>query len=465
VPDAGVEQGRRLVPPSALLRRLLGPALVVAIAGAIWALGRPAGIEPAVLLAAVVVAGTIAGGLIGGLATGAVGMAWAVYYYSQPEWVGAPGNGARVVAMLVGLAAVVWLTALLSDRLDASHAAKRRLDTLTDRLQAFTTVLANEPEDAVSDALVRGTSDLLGADRCVLTVLDPRSGRHFVRAVHGSGVSAVGVEVLPGVGATGQEIRERRLVLTSPLVEPPRGGALRGIRRRLPQPPALSPVAAMPCLQSGRVVATLTVARSDGQSAFDTGDQLALERVAPIVTMAVTGTLLRREQEQGSPRDPTTGLYNRAFLDAALEQLLALRRRSEPAARPALSMILFDIDSFGLLNERHGRQTADQTLRAVATLLRQRFRASDIIARVGPDSFLVVLYGAGAEVAAEAAAQIRRQVRELSLSNARGEPVIVSMSAGCAAVREGERPEALYRSVESALETARWSGPGALVSI
>jgi PleD family two-component response regulator len=76
-----------------------------------------------------------------------------------------------------------------------------------------------------------------------------------------------------------------------------------------------------------------------------------------------------------------------------------------------------------------------------------------------------VLNGAAAEVAAEAAAQMRRQVRELNLANAQGEPIVISISAGCAVFRDGERPEVLFRSVEAALETARWSGPGAVVSI
>jgi len=128
-------------------------------------------------------------------------------------------------------------------------------------------------------------------------------------------------------------------------------------------------------------------------------------------------------------------------------------------------MIMFDIDSFAVINERQGRQVGDQVLRAVATLLRQRFRASDVIARVGSDSFLVVLNGATGDTASEAAAQIRRQVRELNIANARGEPVVVSISAGCALLHDGDQADALFRSVEAALETARWSGSGAVVSI
>jgi diguanylate cyclase len=213
------------------------------------------------------------------------------------------------------------------------------------------------------------------------------------------------------------------------------------------------------------VIATLTVGRSDGRHPFDEDDMAALALVSPVAVLAVSGSLQRLELEQGSPRDAQTGLYNRAYLDAALDQLLALRRRMAPPDRPPLSMIMFDIDSFRLLNDRHGRQVGDAVLRAVSTMLRQRFRASDILARVGPDSFFVVLNGANAEIAADAAAQIRRQVRELNVSNARGEPVIVSISAGCAMFHDGDRPDALFRSVEAALDTARWSGPGAVVSI
>jgi diguanylate cyclase (GGDEF)-like protein len=169
--------------------------------------------------------------------------------------------------------------------------------------------------------------------------------------------------------------------------------------------------------------------------------------------------------EEGSPRDTVTGLYNKAYLDAALEQVIALRRRTAPEQRPPLSMIMFDIDSFALINERYGRHVGDHVLRSVATLLRQRFRASDIVARIGPDSFMVAMNGADPDVAADAAAHIRRQVRELNLASSTGEPIIVSLSAGCAAYHDGERTDALYRSVEAALDTARWSGPGAVVAI
>jgi len=401
--------------------------------------GRPAWLEPAFALPAVLVGAAYVAGLGGALIAGGVGAAYTVLYYSQPAWAANGGTFHIAVAIVVS-ALAVWPVLQLRERADVSRANSVQASEHADNLVQFTDRLAREPFDSMPEVLTIAATALLQADMAVLTILDPPTGRHFVRAVHGTGAAALGVEVLPGVGITGQAIRERRILL-------------------------VGSSAAIPATQAGRVIATLTLARTERARPFGDAEMRVLEQILPLVTLAAAGTLARREMEEGSPRDPLTGLYNHAYLDAALSQLLALRRRTPPEGRAPLAMIMFDVDSFRLINERYGRQTGDNILRAVATLIRQRFRQSDIMARVGPDSFFVVLDGAHADVAAEAAAQIRRQVRELNLAGPRGEPVVVSVSAGCAVYRDGDPPDGLFRSVEAALETARWSGPGAVVSI
>lgn len=459
-----MRRARKVAVSAITLRQTAGVGLVLVLIAVLELLHRPAGVEPAALLPLLVVAATIVGGFAGGAFAAALGAAYAALYYGQPEWAGVAGNGIRVLITVVGSAVTVWLIGTVRDRRDQASSAAARGHALSARVHAFTLTLANESEESLPEVLVRGAAALLETDVAVLTVLDPRSGRHYVRAVHGGGASALGVEVVPGVGVTGQALRERRPVVgASQAHEAGQRARARQGRQRTNGSPQV--VAALPALQQGRVIATLTLGRSDPNRPFDDDDMAALDLVSPILTVAVSGQLQRQELEQGSPRDAQTGLYTRPYLDAALDQLLALRRRTPVPDRLPLSMIMFDIDGFKLLNDRHGRQAGDAVLRAVATLLRQRFRSSDILARVGPDSFFVVLNGAPAEVAAEAAAQMRRQVRELNLSNAHGEPMVVSISAGCAVFRDGEQPDALFKSVEAALETARWSGPGAVVSI
>ncbi|MDP8905783.1 MAG: sensor domain-containing diguanylate cyclase, partial [Chloroflexota bacterium] len=299
-------------------------------------------------------------------------------------------------------------------------------------------------------------------------------------AAVGTAATAIGVEVLPGIGITGQALRDRRLVVSGPPGdETGEGSARDGLlawlpSRRLraatvPEPGTTStgrPLAAVPALHAGRVTATLTVGRTNGRRPFDADDQLLLTLAAPTVGVSVANWLLRRQLREASLRDPLTGLYNRAYVDAALEQLLALRRRIAPAERPPLSVILFDVDDFRTFNELHGRKQGDAVLRAISALLRGRFRQSDVLARISGDSFLVVLDGADARVAARAAAEIRRQVQHLALTDERGAPLHVTISAGCATFHdETERTDGIVHAVEAALDTARWSGPGAIVGI
>lgn len=455
-------QRRPDLPATALLfRRFSGLFLAAGLIVVLELTGRLPGLDPALLVPVIVLAATAISGLSGGALAGVVGGLYLVLYYSQPAAAAVPGATPRIVAGLAASVFAAWIASVLRERADTVQARAAVQARQSDDMTAFSTRLANEPPESLPTALVAGAAALLEAEMCVLTVLDPPSGRHFVRAAHGGAGSSVGVEVLPGVGITGQAIRERRLIVAGGQADM---GSVSRLNQRLRGRSSAQTMAAVAGIQAGRVIATLTVGRA-GSTPFSATDRELLEQVGPLVTLAVAGTLARREGEEGSPRDAVTGLYNRAYLDATLEQLMALRRRMTPDQRPPLSMIMFDIDSFGLLNERHGRNVGDQVLRAVATLLRQRFRASDIMARVGADSFFIVLNGAGVDIASEAAAHIRRQVRELNVANASGEPVVVSVSAGCAVFHDGEKPEALFRSVEAALETARWSGPGAVVSI
>jgi len=352
----------------------------------------------------------------------------------------------------VATAVTVWIAFRIERGGNAQRRAAAAAALRDDQMADLARRLASDSADEMSNELVDGAAQLLSADMAVLTVLDPSSGRHYVRATRGGGGSAVGVEVTPGVGITGQAIRDQRLVVSG--ADPT---SLTGLQRRLDGGSGAHSMAAVPGLQAGRVITSITVGRGDG-SPFDAADQHALEQIGALAALAIAVSLARSEAEEGKPREALTGLFNRAYLDAALEQTVALRRRTAPDKRPPLAMIMFDIDGLAGINERHGRQAGDQVLRAVATLLRQRFRASDIVARSG-DSFFVVLNGASSDTAEEAAALIRRRVSELHIVDARGVPVVVSISAGCAVMQDGDTSESLIHSVEAALKSEREPSP------
>jgi diguanylate cyclase (GGDEF)-like protein len=81
--------------------------------------------------------------------------------------------------------------------------------------------------------------------------------------------------------------------------------------------------------------------------------------------------------------DALTGLANRRGLADGTQRLLAQPGRH--------AVLLFDLDRFKPINDRHGHEVGDQVLVEIGRRLLQHSRDSDIAARLGGDEFVVVL--------------------------------------------------------------------------
>jgi diguanylate cyclase (GGDEF)-like protein/PAS domain S-box-containing protein len=85
--------------------------------------------------------------------------------------------------------------------------------------------------------------------------------------------------------------------------------------------------------------------------------------------------------------DPLTNLPNRLAFESQLAQSL----RSCQREGKQLALMLIDLDNFKNINDTLGHQVGDQLLQNVALRLRECVRASDLVARIGGDEFVVVL--------------------------------------------------------------------------
>lgn len=85
--------------------------------------------------------------------------------------------------------------------------------------------------------------------------------------------------------------------------------------------------------------------------------------------------------------DALTQLYNRAAFESLLPQALQNAQRDNRM----VAVMLIDLDRFKNVNDTLGHAVGDQLLRGVAARLRELVRASDIVARIGGDEFIVVL--------------------------------------------------------------------------
>jgi diguanylate cyclase (GGDEF)-like protein len=191
----------------------------------------------------------------------------------------------------------------------------------------------------------------------------------------------------------------------------------------------------------------------------------ALELLAGHAALAISNAFLHADVEELAIRDALTGLYNRRYFDETLERMLAARRRERLNGVGPLSAVIFDLDHFGRFNKQHGHQVGDAVLRLFAEILRSRFRAADLVARLGGEEFIVILDGAWLADAQRIAEQVRGALAGQAVPGQEGEILHVTVSAGCTQLDDAEPTrESLLRSADVALFMAKRAGRDRVVA-
>jgi diguanylate cyclase (GGDEF)-like protein len=154
--------------------------------------------------------------------------------------------------------------------------------------------------------------------------------------------------------------------------------------------------------------------------------------------------------------DELTGLYNRRFLDDALtEQLTAAASRNTP-----LCVVMMDLDNFTAINAEFGPETGDQLIAAVAPVIAETFRETDILARYGGDEFTFILPDTTPAQALELCSRLRIAISRLDfLALQNGTITDVSASQGIAAWPDhASTADQLRAAADAALYHAKENG-------
>ena len=130
--------------------------------------------------------------------------------------------------------------------------------------------------------------------------------------------------------------------------------------------------------------------------------------------------------------DALTGAHNKRYFLEFLEREIA---RCARYRRP-LSLLMFDIDHFKAINDKHGHLTGDYVLREMSRRLLGRVRREELLARYGGEEFAAVLPETDITGARTFGEQIRRLVAEQPFEY-EGDTFPVTVSVGLATV-EGE---------------------------
>lgn len=141
--------------------------------------------------------------------------------------------------------------------------------------------------------------------------------------------------------------------------------------------------------------------------------------------------------------DELTGLYNRRGFFLLAERQFKISVRSGRR----LTLLYMDLDGMKRINDSFGHDQGDQVLRAVAEILIETFRSTDIIARIGGDEFTVLAINGEHE--SEKTILERLQQRVDLANSERGWKFKISLSIGIAHFLP-DRPSSLSEMIATA---------------
>lgn len=207
-----------------------------------------------------------------------------------------------------------------------------------------------------------------------------------------------------------------------------------------------------PLIVGGTALGVLGVRPEEGMLPAD--KRRIVEAAAALLAVSVKNAQLFREVKENSVRDALTGCFTRGH---ALDVIDAELRRARRSQTP-VSMIMFDLDHFKDVNDRHGHLCGDAVLSAVGKRMKEVLRGSDLKCRYGGEEFLVLLPETPLHGARRVAETLRKEIAERPVPWS-GEALTITASFGLAQTLPGEvNVQAVIARADQALYRAKDDG-------
>jgi len=166
-----------------------------------------------------------------------------------------------------------------------------------------------------------------------------------------------------------------------------------------PAPPHLAPALraaidampgsalAVPLLAHDRIIGVLVLRNSLDGARYTARDRDLLAFVSTQLAANIGRKQLHAQMRFMAMHDELTRLPNRRLFHDRLETAFARAQRQQTP----LALLFIDLNRFKQVNDRHGHACGDRLLQEIAHRIKRCLRASDTLARIGGDEFVVLL--------------------------------------------------------------------------
>jgi len=151
-----------------------------------------------------------------------------------------------------------------------------------------------------------------------------------------------------------------------------------------------------------------------------------------------------------SIKDPLTGIYNRRYFEKRLKEEI---KRANRTGR-TFSLIMFDLDDFKKINDIHGHEIGDITLRKVSRIISERIRETDIFCRWGGEEFLILLPDTDLNGAVKLAEELKERINQIEIPGGKK----LTASFGVTSYEPGDTLKTLRTRADTLLYKSKSSG-------
>jgi len=134
--------------------------------------------------------------------------------------------------------------------------------------------------------------------------------------------------------------------------------------------------------------------------------------------------ILLNIQNQSMYTDYLTGVYNRKWLDFAINQ-----RINRSNAKQSFAAILIDLDEFKIINDTHGHDAGDKVLQDVTKVLKSCLGFEALLARYGGDEFYIILDTGDTDILQKTIEQLRKCMKDYNETNQQGHKLSISVGS------------------------------------
>lgn len=304
------------------------------------------------------------------------------------------------------------------------------------------------------DGIFEPIQQLISCDALSILLLDDKAGNLQVTASHGHSKNGVDVtdQIIPILPHIMQMIDSREPIIIQDTAADSRW-------QTNPGSEWIASSIGMPLVKKAedgsQIVVGLLHFDSAKPNSFTEQHIKLLKMISSHLSIAIENTKLHEDIRRLAIRDPLTGLYNRRYMEEALNQRIDDARRSDTP----LQVVMCDIDFFKDYNDTYNHAAGDLVLVQLAKIFNEFFRGSDISCRYGGEEFVFILPDAESEDIINRLHLLREKISQLKLEYDGKTLPPVTMSFGLSSFpANGETLDSLLNTADAALYNVKEHG-------